>query len=98
MNRLLPAAASQPTATAWSGFRPYCADLKPVIGRVPGHDEIYVAAGHFKKGVMMAPVTGKILADLITQGSTKLGIEALSPARFPPGASSRQDQTASRAS
>jgi glycine oxidase len=82
MNRLIPAAASEPTACAWSGFRPYCEDLKPVIGRVPGHDRVFVAAGHFKKGVMMAPVTGRILADLIMKGATDLSIGPLDPARF----------------
>jgi glycine/D-amino acid oxidase-like deaminating enzyme len=82
MNRLVPAAATRPTAYAWSGFRPYIEDLKPVIGRVPGQKEIFVAAGHFKKGVMMAPVTGKIIADLITEGKTELNIAALDPGRF----------------
>jgi glycine/D-amino acid oxidase-like deaminating enzyme len=82
MNALLPAASAVPTACAWSGFRPYCDDLKPVIGRVPGHEKVFVAAGHFKKGVMMAPVTGKILADLITRGATDLHVEPLDPGRF----------------
>ncbi|MBI3698679.1 MAG: FAD-binding oxidoreductase [Acidobacteria bacterium] len=85
MNALLPALADAPTACAWSGFRPYCEDLKPVIGRVPGHDRLYVAAGHFKKGIMLAPVTGKILADLITTAQTDLPIGPLDPARFPGG-------------
>jgi len=82
MNRLIPTAAAESTTCAWSGFRPYCEDLKPVIGRVPGHEGVFVAAGHFKKGVMMAPVTGKILADLIIKGATDLNIEPLDPERF----------------
>jgi glycine/D-amino acid oxidase-like deaminating enzyme len=84
MNRLIPATATRSTAYAWSGFRPFIEDLKPVIGRVPGHEGVFVAAGHFKKGVMMAPVTGKIIADLITQGKTELNIAALDPGRFQP--------------
>lgn len=80
---LFPTLAGTPTACAWSGFRPFCEDLKPVIGRVPGQDRVYVAAGHFKKGIMLAPVTGKILADLITTGHTDLPIAPLDPARFP---------------
>ncbi len=82
MNRMVPAAANRSTAYAWSGFRPYSEDLKPVIGQVPNQEKIFVAAGHFKKGVMMAPVTGKIIADLITKGQTELNIAALDPARF----------------
>jgi glycine oxidase len=94
MNRLIPDAAAQPTARAWSGFRPYCADLKPVIGRVPGHEGVFVAAGHFKKGVMMAPVTGRILADLITTGVTEFDIAPLDPGRFRGG--SAEPRAASR--
>ena len=82
MEQLVPAVVGQPTACAWSGFRPYCEDMKPVIGPVPGQEGMFVAAGHFKKGVMLAPVTGKILADLITQSKTDLPIGPLSPDRF----------------
>jgi glycine oxidase len=82
MNAVIPAAGALPTALAWSGFRPYCADLKPVIGRVPGQERMYVAAGHFKKGIMLAPVTGQILADLVVAGGTDLPIAALDPGRF----------------
>ena len=83
LRTLLPAAAEQPLICAWSGFRPYCEDLRPVVGAVPARENTYVAAGHFKKGIMMSPVTGKILADLVTSGKTDLPIEPLSPARFP---------------
>jgi glycine/D-amino acid oxidase-like deaminating enzyme len=98
MNRLIPAAAGQSTACAWSGFRPYCEDLKPVIGSVPEHASVFVAAGHFKKGVMMAPVTGKILADLITQGATEFNIEPLDPGRFRSESASQEQKAASRTS
>ena len=82
MARHFPAFAKQETLCAWSGFRPYCEGLRPVIGAVPGRERTFVAAGHFKKGVMMAPVSGKILADLIVSGETDLEIEALRPDRF----------------
>jgi glycine/D-amino acid oxidase-like deaminating enzyme len=83
MDSLLPAVRNAATACAWSGFRPYCEDSRPVIGNVPGCERIYVAAGHFKKGILLAPVTGRILADLITTGQTKLPADLVSPARFP---------------
>jgi len=82
MNGLIPSLEAVETACAWSGFRPYCEDLRPVVGRVPGREGIFVAAGHFMKGIMLAPVTGKILAELITEGRTGLPIEALDPGRF----------------
>ncbi len=82
MNERIPAVTALPTKCAWSGFRPHCADLRPVIGQVPGHERVYVAAGHFRKGIMMSPVTGKILADLMTEGKTDLPIDEANPARF----------------
>lgn len=82
---LYPRLREEPTVCAWSGFRPYCEDGKPVIGRVPGQDRIYVAAGHFRKGVMLAPVTGKIVADLLLKGWSDLPVESLRPERFPLG-------------
>ena len=82
MNELLPSVAQRAEACRWSGFRPYCADAKPVVGPVPGQKNMFVGAGHFKKGIMMAPVTGKILAELATQGKTRLSIRSLNPSRF----------------
>ncbi len=82
MAQLMPATAHRPLACSWSGFRPFSEDLLPVIGPVPHQKKVFVAAGHFKKGVMLAPVTGKIMADLVTSGRSELPIEPLSPSRF----------------
>ena len=90
MNELIPSVAQRAEACRWSGFRPYCDDFKPVIGPVPEQDNLFVGAGHFKKGIMMAPVTGKILADLVTRGKTDLAISSLSPGRFPPETGKKQ--------
>ena len=83
MNQLFPQLADCTTAGSWSGFRPYCEDSKPVVGAVPGYRSIFVAAGHFKKGIVLGPATGKIMADLMTTGKADLPIAALSPERFP---------------
>ena len=83
LNSHFPALASEPTDYAWSGFRPFCADMRPLIGAAPGRPEIFVAAGHFKKGVMLAPGTGKIMADLMVEGASKdVDLRLLNPARF----------------
>ena len=47
----------------WSGFRPFCEDMHPVIGRVPGTRRVYVSAGHFRKGILLAPLSGELLAN-----------------------------------
>ena len=82
MNTLVPSATKRVEACRWSGFRPYCKDTKPVIGPVPGQENMFVGAGHFKKGIMMAPVTGEILADLVTQRKPRVAISSLKPSRF----------------
>ncbi len=77
-----PTLAIQPTLCSWTGFRPHCADLLPVIGGVPGKPDVFVSAGHFRMGVMTAPGTGLALAQLIVDGETDINIEAMRPERF----------------
>lgn len=77
-----PTLAMQPTLCSWTGFRPHCADLLPVIGSVPGRDDVFVSAGHFRMGVMTATGSGLALAQLIVDGETEIDIEAMRPERF----------------
>ena len=77
-----PGLGNQPTEVAWCGFRPYCEDNRPVIGAVPGGNGLFVAAGHFRKGVMLAPATGKVLAALLLGRTPEVDLAALDPGRF----------------
>ncbi len=65
---LFPTLRPAPFDRAWCGFRPLCEDLQPVIGRVPGHEQVFVAAGHFRKGILLAPLTGGLVADELLEG------------------------------
>ena len=56
----------------------------PIIGRVPGWDNVYLATGAGKKGILLSPGIGKSVADLMTQGETRLSIGSFSPDRFAP--------------
>ncbi|RMG42839.1 MAG: FAD-dependent oxidoreductase, partial [Candidatus Dadabacteria bacterium] len=49
----------------WRGLRPRGPARKPVIGKVPGSENIFVAAGHYKLGTALAPVTASLLRDQI---------------------------------
>jgi glycine oxidase len=82
MGVYFPGLVNQPTEVAWYGFRPYCEDNRPVIGPVPGKEGLFVGAGHFRKGVMLAPATGKVLADLSSGRDPGVDLSALDPARF----------------
>ena len=66
----------------WSGFRPFCEDMQPVIGAVPGAPGVYVSAGHFRKGILLAPLSGELLAGEILEGRCRAPV-AFRPDRFP---------------
>lgn len=79
---LLPSLAKTRMVRAVSGLRPLSEDSFPILGRFPGWDNAYVAAGHGPKGIILSAITGRIMAELITKGRTQTAIEAFDPARF----------------
>ncbi|MBD9368594.1 FAD-dependent oxidoreductase [Xanthomonas sp. XNM01] len=50
----------------WYGWRPMTWDDMPVLGRVPGHPHVWLAAGHGMLGISMSTATGQLMADLVT--------------------------------
>lgn len=67
---LCPALAAAPILETWVGVRPGTPDHAPILGesRTPG---LFIATGHFRNGILLAPVTAKLMADLLlehTQG------------------------------
>jgi len=80
--RLIPSLADQSTACSWYGFRPFCEDHAPVVGPAPGLENVFVAAGHFRRGVLLAPATAGLLARHVTGGELPAEAERLSPLRF----------------
>jgi glycine oxidase len=69
---LMPSLGSAPLERCWAGLRPGSADGLPYLGRVPGLDNLYVGAGHFRAGLQLSPATGQILRDLICRAPTNL--------------------------
>ncbi len=51
----------------WAGLRPVTPDGLPLIGRAPGLENLVVATGHAMLGMSLAPVTGKLVADLVSR-------------------------------
>jgi glycine oxidase len=78
--RLMPEIAGARFVTAWSGLRPATPDGLPILGpcRVPG---LFFAAGHFRNGILLAPVTALAVADAVT-GSGRRDLSAFSIERF----------------
>lgn len=54
----------------WMGQRPMTPSGLPMVGPLARHPSVYVATGHNKLGVMLAPATGKAVADLVVDGRT----------------------------
>jgi len=50
----------------WMGARPCFADSRPVIGRAPGQGGLWLAYGHGHSGLTLGPVTGRLIAEMMT--------------------------------
>ncbi len=63
-------------------LRPLSADGLPIIGEVPGRTGVYIATGHWKKGILLSPVTARIITELIVKGVTSIPAEPFALNRF----------------
>jgi len=66
----------------WYGWRPMTWDSLPIVGRVPGLDNAFLATGHNMLGLTLAPATGRLIAELVQERPTHIDIDAFSPSRF----------------
>lgn len=66
----------------WRGARPCLPDMLPVIGKAPRHDGLWFAFGHAHHGFTLGPVTGRLVADLVTTGTSAIDAQPFRPGRF----------------
>jgi glycine oxidase len=80
--RLLPALASARILEDWAGLRPGTPDTLPILGptSLPGY---FAAAGHFRDGILLTPITARIIAGLVAGNLCEFDLTPFSPARFP---------------
>jgi glycine oxidase len=62
---VVPGLGDAPLERSWAGLRPGSPDGLPFLGPVPGVDNLFVAAGHFRAGIQLSPGTGTVMAELI---------------------------------
>ncbi len=79
---LVPELGDLPFETAWAGLRPASPDGLPILGLVPQWENAYVASGHFRNGILLAPITGQLLARSIVGSDPELIPLAFRPDRF----------------
>ena len=65
---LVPAVAGAELHKIWAGLRPASPDGAPILGVVPGREGALVAGGHFRNGILLSAVTGKLITDYIIRG------------------------------
>lgn len=66
----------------WAGLRPVSPDGMPYIGRAPRHRNVLVATGHAMMGLSLAPVTGKIIAELAVEAKPSFDLSRVAVGRF----------------
>ncbi len=79
---ICPRLAESAQTKAWAGLRPVTPDMLPMIGRDPEHPSLVYACGHSRNGVLMAPLTGDIMADLVTGTPLSRDLSQFRPDRF----------------
>ncbi|MDN3015658.1 glycine oxidase ThiO [Paenibacillus sp. BSR1-1] len=64
-SQLVPEIKEAAWERVWSGIRPQTADGLPYLGEHPHWKGLFVASGHFRNGILLSPITGKLVADLL---------------------------------
>jgi glycine oxidase len=77
---VIPAIADAARIESWAGLRPDTPDHLPLLGRV-GQRRL-IAAGHFRNGILLAPATARVIAQLLMGEQPELGLETFAPDRF----------------
>src|SRR5690349_15463550 len=79
--QLVPGLADARILEDWAGLRPGTPDALPILGTtpIPGY---FVATGHFRDGILLAPITATLMAQLIVDGKSGHDISKFSPQRF----------------
>ena len=94
--RLSPGLADATFLEVRVGLRPVSDDDLPVIGSLPGADTVYVASGHGANGLLLGPVSGRVVADLVGGRTPAVDIADFSPTRFAVAAAVRPPRLAKR--
>lgn len=79
--KYLPQLASAPVIESWAGLRPGTPDDLPIMGETEDNG-IFVATGHFRNGILLAPATGRVMARLMRGEAPGMNLTAFSPQRF----------------
>ena len=71
-----------PTIDQWAGLRPATPDGLPVLGLHPHMDNHFLAAGHYRDGILLAPATARVMAELLCGEKASVDLSPFAPERF----------------
>src|SRR5215510_349327 len=77
-----PAVANLPIIDTWAGLRPRAADGLPVLGPCGEIDGLFYATGHYRNGILLAPLTAELISEAIVARATSPLLAPFSPDRF----------------
>jgi glycine oxidase len=81
---LLPPLADAAQLEAWAGLRPATPDGLPFLGALPTEPRHFLATGHYRDGILLAPATAHVMAQLLSGVSPSIDLTPFSPARAVP--------------
>jgi glycine oxidase len=81
VQELVPVLGSAEVIETWSGLRPDTPDHLPLLGP-SGIAGLTIATGHYRNGILLAPITAQLAGEWITGGRVSMDWEMLSPLRF----------------
>jgi glycine oxidase len=79
---LVPALGERAITRTWCGFRPWAPDSLPILGPWPGIAGLFVATAHYRNGILLAPITARLMAEWILKGQPSLAVPEFLPDRF----------------
>ena len=82
--RVAPGLADRPQKKVWHGLRPCSPDGVPIIGKSPSMEGLVIATGHAHMGLTLAPITGKLVRQIILSEKSDHNLAAIEPDRFQP--------------
>ena len=88
---ILPSLGTAGMLSTWAGLRPMTRDGLPIIGPDPEHPSVIYACGHGKNGILLAPLTGALIAATVTGAMPPTDPTLFSPSRFDAPTKHHQD-------
>jgi glycine oxidase len=81
---IAPGISNLPMMDSWAGLRPRAADGLPVLGPCDEIEGLFYATGHYRNGILLAPITGELIAQAVIDRVISPSLVPFSPNRFDP--------------